>query len=200
MSDDKLSEKMIKLLTNFFKKTDFFEKIQKSVNKTSSIVIGIGIFSTICLGSNLIFFYKINKKINDKINNNDNKYNLLNTSMDHILFKIQCLEYITENNYFKDTILFSKKYVHKNIQTEIPDDSKNNENNNSNESLNYMFKIPEETVNEIAKSLVDNNNKMYLDDYDELSNECYDMIPCNNVKKLIPNKSLGDNIVESYYS
>lgn len=187
MSDDKLSEKMIKSLSSFLKKTEIFEKFKKTVDKTYIVCFGIGIFSSISLFTTLISYYKINKKIHDTNNR-------INERIHNLCYEIQYLEYITENNYLKDTILFSKKYVDSETQTEELKVTENiNAKSESNESLSSAFKMNEDTVNEIAKSII-NHDTIVNDDYDELSNECYDMIPCNNIKKHTSQKSFGFNI------
>lgn len=194
MSDDKLSEKMVKSLSSFLKKTEIFEKFKKTADKTYIICFGIGIFSSISLLTTLISYYKINKKIHDTNNH-------INQKIHNLFYEIQYLEYITENNYFKDTILFSKKYTHCETQTDTLKESENiNTKTESNESLSGAFKMNEDTVNEIAKSIINHDTIIANDDYDELSNECYDMIPCNNIKKHLPQKSFGFNIFDSYYT
>jgi hypothetical protein len=190
MADDKLIENFAHTLTNFFKNTELFDKFNKFTDKTSNGLIIVGVFSSICLGVTLLTYSKL-----DNIKN-DNKCLMselksMKVLTDQIIFKLHDYTLNVNTRILKDTCEME-------TQTDGIDGKLNGESNSC-ESLNGNFKINEDVVNEIASSII-NNNSVLIDNYDELANECYDMIPCSNAKKILPNKSFSYNIFSNYYT
>lgn len=190
MTDDKIMEKFAHTLTNFFKKTEIFHKFKKFTDKTSNGLIIVGIFSSISLCITLLSYSKV-----DNIKN-DNKYLLyelksMNLLTQQLIFKLHDYSLNINTRFLKETC---------EMETQTDDiDEKLNSESTSCESLSSNFKINEDVVNEITSSII-NNHSILEENYDELANECYDMIPCNNIKKILPNKSFSYNIFNNYYT
>jgi GTPase involved in cell partitioning and DNA repair len=173
MSDTNLSEKISDSILNFFKKTTVLEKIDKFEFYIKSIVFMSSIYLTGNMLCNYIMLQnqsKYNNNISSEVNCIKNiKIKMLYDNIIVLHNKIDALEvkltnlietqqYTLNKIYISSTFLENPKQ--QNIKNDLP---------NLVTSIEEHDKIEEHNKNE--------------EDYCEISNECYDNIPLNNLKK-----------------
>ena len=195
MTDSILTDKISETITNVFKKTKVFEKIEKMEFLVGTFVIIssiIGLTNVYFNYSNLNKVNKITKIFLDKeenicktidINHSvsikffENKINELEEKLSLILENQHKL--LIEMNEIKNLPILtigkadtlSKSTSVSSLLFESPDNDNDNDNdNNNNNNNNFYFQ---------QNNLEQDNNELL----DELMDECYDSIPLSNIKK-----------------
>ena len=177
MSEINLSDKIAESITTVIKKTKTYEKTLFIGN----IMIGVGIFCIIntvfssfnylslnhIISNKYNFFYHIKKELNFI----HNKLNTLNKILDKIVENNAILEIPSNKMHISTSMSDFDEYLRNNI------DNKDN--------------ILKEYDNILENNILENNilENNILED-DELLNECYDVLPCNNTKKVIGMKNI----------
>jgi len=149
-------------------------KIDKNDNKLSSLILKL---TTIC--ENILIS---NEKIVKLLQENDNNINNIDKKKEH------------------ETPLFYLNDIISNSSVNI-DLQNNNENENEKDDIHKKILSNTEIISNIENRIIDNSNnkddnndnnhdsnnmnKSYYENYDELLDDCYDSIPCNNTKKAI---------------
>jgi len=157
--NDEINENLALII----KKTNLFEKISELKNITCGFIFFSGFATTFIL---INVFY--------------NSY-LSYTQLNDLKYKIRNIE--SMNNILSHNL--------KDIQTSFDD-----KNNNLNKKIDILIESNNSLI-EINKSIMETNLKQHIclnetinrkkliaeNSDDELLNECYDNIPCNNIKK-----------------
>jgi hypothetical protein len=165
MNESNFHEKITEIFLNIMKKTNIVE----SISKLKKLTIGFIFFSSIASVSLFYQSFLISNKNNlilDEINKNKNclekRCQYFNLKLDLILEK---------NNELIDLLKMNNKYLTNFIKDFCKD---------KNLSLHSNLSIPDIDLE------IDNekNNINKNEDY-ELLNECFDNIPCNNLKKAV---------------
>lgn len=182
MSDSNLTDKISETITNVFKKTEVFEKIEKIQFYIGSFIVVSSIIGLTSIYINCYNTDKI-KHLEDKIKVTENilKYNIeVNRKQNQIIYNklIEQLKNEVETsskliNIIKETQPFKPEMISAStsissfspLKIVIPPQNEDWINQN------------DDWVNHIIDKK-DNSN-----DDDELINECYDSIPLNNLKK-----------------
>ena len=176
MSDSNITEKLSETLTNAFKKTEVFEKMEKIQFYFSSFVIISSIIGLTSIYINYCNLDKI-KNLEDKINGSENvlKYNIeINRKQNQIIYNKLI-------DQLKNEVKVSSKLI----------DEINKLHNSRPEVVSATTSMS--SFSPLKIILPDekddwNNHIVYQQDIkeiqdNELLNECYDSIPMNNIKK-----------------
>jgi len=153
-------------------------KIDKNDNKLSSLILKL---TTIC--ENILIS---NEKIVKLLQENDNNINNIDKKKEH------------ETPLFYLNDIISNSSVNIDLQN---NNENNNENENEKDDIHKKILSNTEIISNIENRIIDNSNnkddnndnnhdsnnmnKSYYENYDELLDDCYDSIPCNNTKKAI---------------
>lgn len=169
MSDSNLTDKISETITNVFKKTQVFEKMEKIQFYVNSFVI---ISSVVGLTSIYINYYHLDKikRLEEKIQGSENvlKYNIeINRKQFQIVYN-KLIEQL------KNEVELTSKLFNQLKETQIykPEMISASTSISSFSPVKIILPIENDDWN--------NNNIM---EDDELMNECYDSIPLNNLKK-----------------
>lgn len=191
MSQTNLSDKISETITNVFKKTQLFEKIEKMEFYIRTFVV---ISSIISLSSIYINYYNTDKikRLEEKIQGSENiiKYNIeINRKQNEIIYNklieevkneleksSKLINIINEKQNFKPEMLSVTTSI-SSLSLEIDYLIKDNNENNDH--------LDDDNDNNENNDDLDYDDLDYDDDDDELINECYDAIPLNNLKKNI---------------
>jgi hypothetical protein len=163
MSEINLSDKIAESITTVIKKTKTYEKTLFIGN----IMIGVGIFCII----NTVFSSFNYLSLNHIISNKYNFFYHIKKELNFIHNKLNTLNKILD------------KIVENNAILEIPSNKMHISTSMS--DFDEYLKNNEVEVKEYD-NILENN---ILED-DELLNECYDVLPCNNTKKVIGMKNI----------
>jgi hypothetical protein len=164
MNENNFHDKISEILYNVIKKTNIFEKI----NEVKKITIGFIFFTSITSTTLLIKSYYDSYKNNIICNELKNKNIFFQKKIYELVYKFDKI--IEKNNEIIKLLnnndnIFLKDY----LNTEKTLNIKSN--------LSNVDIVIDCTLNE-QNEHNENNNEDY-----ELLNECYDNIPCNNLKK-----------------
>lgn len=176
MSDSNLTDKISETITNVFKKTKIFEKMEKIQFYIGSFVIISSIISATSIYINYCNLDKI-KRLEEKIQGSEKvlKYNIeinrkqfqivYNKLIDELKHEVEIssklIDRIKEMQYFKPEMISASTSLRSFSPLKIIIPPENDDWNN------HII------MQEDIKQMEDN----------ELLNECYDSIPMNNIKK-----------------
>ena len=200
MNEQDLTEKITKSISQFFYKTNLYSKARITTGAMCSIAFFCGV--NICL--TILLNYKLDKSkkennnlLNDTIEKTDaiffKKNEQLIQSYNHKLDSLYTT-IISDNLIIKDQI----KIIHNKVNILLDCQNKVSISDLSilTDDTQFVTKTKqlEKTNNHSDYSLNEytSTNKIISEDdesydADELLNECYDSIPCNNNKKIINN-------------
>lgn len=182
MSDTNLTDKITETITNVFKKTQVFEKIENIKFYINSFVIVSSIIGLTSIYINYCNLDRI-KILEEEIKGTENvlKYNIEINRKQYQLVYNKLIEQL------KNEVQISRKFLDqiREIQYSKPEMISASTSISSFSPLKIVLPPENEDwinqnsdwINHIIDNK-DNNN-----DYDELINECYDSIPLNNLKK-----------------
>ena len=165
MSDSNLVDKISEAFSNTIKKTNVFEKILEVKQMFSGLII----FTTIT-GVTLLVYQAYNncaiESIIDRTYSIENRVHFLDKKIDKLMETNKKLcEIIIQNNKLSNKFIENQLlYICKVNNTEV-ENFKNNETNN---------------IEDDIKNIIEDNTN-----YDEIINDCYDVLPCNNTKNVI---------------
>jgi len=157
MSTDN-NENISKMINTFMQKTNFVNRFQIFTKRTHYILLGISVF-TACYTT---FSFYIHKNIIKLERNMDNLKNYIRYD-------------INDTREKHNEILEKIEKIISNIEEQ---DEKLDEYKNA-------IYVQNASSLSDASTQTDEEHKTYQDDihHNELDNECYDIIPCNNIKK-----------------
>lgn len=172
MSDSNLTDKVSETITNVFKKTEVFEKMEKIQFYFGSFVIISSIIGITSIYMNYCNSNKI-ERLKEQIKGSENvlKYNIkINRKQNQIIYNKLI-------NEIKNELEFTSKLLNELKESKLykPEMISATTSISSFSPLKIMIPTENDDLNlqEDIKDLEDN----------ELMNECYDSIPLNNVKK-----------------
>jgi hypothetical protein len=165
---------------------NFIDNILNEINSGLNVtVVGLCVFSSLSFVLNMIIILDIDKlkKENNKIKNLNYEIKQQN---EKILLKLSLLNDTIFNNH---KLISCDVNLQRSNMLEIIDKTdfliyclkKLNKNN----KIDKQLEVKENTNNEESKNKKKSNNKE--NDDNELLNECYDIIPCNNINKITGN-------------
>ena len=170
MTDTFIHDKMYEIFDSVIKKTHIFDKITELKKLNHGFIFFSTITSTFLILNSLYINYNLNIKYSklknkaEEINVIHNKLNEMIEINKNIILLVKENQNLIQNNLNKEN-LYS-------INSTISSGSLYYNNNfNSSETINQTFNEENE----------ENNTK---NSDDELLSECYDNIPCNNIKKV----------------
>ena len=165
MSESNLVDTISEAFSNAIKKTNIFEKFIEIKRISFSFIVIVSI-----TGATLLFYEVYNsygiEKIVMKTVSIENRVSFLNKKIDKL---------IETNTKLNGIIILNNKLLNKYIENQllyICDSNNIKIENFKNSDIN--------TIEEDIKNIIEDNTN-----YDEVLNECYDNIACNNSKKNI---------------
>ena len=171
MTDTFLNDKINEVIDSVIKKNNIFDKILEFKKLNSGFIFFSTITSTFLILNSLYINYKLNIKycnLKNKIEEIDIMHNKINDIIEinkSIIILVKENQNLIQNNLnnLNNVNLYS-------INSTLSSGSLYYNNSfNSNETIN-------ETINQTSNE--------DINDDDELISECYDNIPCNNIKKV----------------
>jgi S-adenosylmethionine:tRNA-ribosyltransferase-isomerase (queuine synthetase) len=178
MTESNLTDKIYEAITNVFKKTQVFEKIENIKFYINSFVIISSFIGLTSIYINYSNICKI-KKLEDKIKGTENvlKYNIeINRKQYQIVYN----KLIEQIEQIKNELEFSAKLLDKINENQILKPEMISASTSISSFSPLKIILPPENddwINHIIDKKDNNNND------GELINECYDSIPLNNLKK-----------------
>ena len=169
MSETNLVEKFSEVFTNAIKNANIFEKFLEIKRMSSCLII----FTSIS-GVTLLFYAGYNSAAIENIDirnrSIENRLHLLDKKIDKLIEinKIFSQILIKNNNLLNKSIENQLLYICKENNSEV-ENFKNNGTNEGNVN----------NIEDDIKNIIEDTTN-----YDEVINECYDNIPCNNSKKI----------------
>ena len=172
---------------------NFIDNILSEINSGLNVTaVGLCVFSSLSFVLNMIIILDINKlkKENNKIKNLNYEIKQQNEKTkqqnEKILLKLSLLNDTIFNNH---KLISDDVNLQRSNMLEIIDKTdfliyclkKLNKNN----KIDKQLEVKENTNNEECNNKKKSNNKE--NDDNELLNECYDIIPCNNINKITGN-------------
>lgn len=183
MSESNLTDKITESITNIFKKTEVFEKMENMKFYINSFIIISSIIGVTSIYINYCNIDKI-KKLEYKIENSEKvlKYNIKINRKQYQLVYNKLIEQI------KNEVQISRKFLDqiREIQYSKPEMISASTSISSFSPLKIV--IPpenEDWINQNNNWINDVDDEKDNNNDDELINECYDYIPLNNLKKNI---------------
>lgn len=173
MTDSYLHDKMFEVFDSVIKKTNIFDKILELKKLNNGFIFFSTITSTFLLLNSLYINYILNIEycnLKSKIEEIDIIHNKIN---DIIEINKSMMILVKENQNLIQSNL-NKVHLYSINSTLSSGSLYYNNSFNSGESINQISNEEIEKTEEV-------NNK---NDDDELLSECYDNIPCNNIKKV----------------
>lgn len=167
MTDSNLDEKLSETFLYVLKKINVFEKIAELKNLTRVFVFFTTITTASLVVNTIYHNYKINMKYIEIKNKMAELEHIQNTKIESILNTNSVIQYKIEilDNKINCLLDFNENKLH-NV----------NDINPSNDNLKLSLIHPN-TITNICANNINNED-------DELLSECYDNIPCNNIKKV----------------
>ena len=163
-----LNEQISEAFTTVIKKANIFEKISELKNSVRGLIFFSGLATSVIF---INVFSNLRCKIQDIETMNNMYFQKINENQNNFENTIDKL-----NNKMDDLI-----EVNKALMNELSSKIDRNETNEKETNIN------EPNINENIRNKTNKTNKtintLSGDDDDELLNECYDNIPCNNIKK-----------------
>ena len=164
---------------------NFIDNILCEINSGLNVTaVGLCVFSSLSFVLNMIIILDINKlkKENNKIKNLNYEIKQQNEKT-----KQQNEKMLLKLSLLNDTIFNNKRIILNDIYFQLSNlfeiidkiDYLTNE-----KKTNEKNKICEEKNIITYDKILENENKNKNDDDDELLNECYDIMPCNNISKI----------------
>ena len=174
MTDSYLNDKMFDIFDSVIKKTHIFDKILELKKLNNGFIFFSTITSTFLILNSLYINYTLNVEycnLKSKIGEIDIMHNKINNMVEmnkNMMILVKENQNLIQSNLNKVN-LYS-------INSSLSSGSLYNNNNfNSSQSINQISNEETKETEEI--------NKKNNDDH-ELLSECYDNIPCNNIKKV----------------
>jgi hypothetical protein len=197
---EKISENIIEIL----KKSSFYDKISRLTNKANKTIYGVGGFCLIVTFFTVINYNKTKNTIQfiEKHISNISECSYDKNKNDEIIsYRIDNIEKnvdiisndISEINFQLKNLLEKFVYIHMQpkrlIETSTSTDSLDFLTLENSCRENFQDKsIQTEEIDNTKKEEIFTDCKNIIDDeYNDIMNECYDIIPCNNVKKYVNN-------------
>lgn len=189
MSVNNVPDKITDTITNVFKKLEVFENIGFYINSFLTVTIIFGITSISINAFTIINLDSLKKLIQEnentlkchiEINRKRNLIEQCSLKTEILLLNNQ-LSLLLENQ--KKIILRLEEIQISNIEEKRISISVSNFDNSSNSTETDAFmpiKFPVMIDDALINNYIDENKDH---EYDELTNECYDSIPLNNIKK-----------------
>jgi hypothetical protein len=179
MSETNITEKITNSISDVFKKTKIFEKIQRFEFYIGSFVFISSIIGITGIGINYYNNDLINKKL-DKLYNNKELNEIKELKELNVIKELNEIKEILNENKNKVTEIRNEYIILFERQQKILEEILNincYRENNSRESI-----LPDE--------IPINNTELISEPDDELIDECYDSIPLSNAKKVPSIKNL----------
>ena len=187
-SNANLTEKISETLTNVFKKTKLFEKIDKIEIYISSFFI---VSSIISLTSIYMNYYNIDriKWLANKIEGSENKlkYNIEINRQQNLLYYNKLIKNVKNNtellNNTQDKIIQKIdefEFLLQNSKKELISESTSMSDFTSIKSVKLVKSV--DSIDGWRENIIQEDDVKEMED-NELLNECYDSIPLNNIKK-----------------
>jgi hypothetical protein len=158
MSETNITDSITNALTNVIKKGRFFEKKEKYKKIIFCFIFFTTVVNTFLLTTNMYNSY-ILVRIKKYIKN------------------LKCIENLNnENTLLREEIICLRRQINNNFD--------NIEIKNTNKSIKEASTFITEIVDDLIDDLINKSNDNLDEEYrNDLIDECYDNIPCNNVKK-----------------
>jgi len=164
MSESNMVDKISEAFSNTIKKTNIFEKFVEIKQICSSLLI----FTTIT-GATLLFY---NEYCRCGIESIENKSSCI--EYDIVILKKKMEKIIETNKIFYQILIKNNNLLNKSIENQLLYICKLNNSEVENFKNNELNGIE----NDIKNIIEDSTN------YDEIINDCYDNMPCNNTNKV----------------
>lgn len=183
MTDSFLNDKMFEIFDSVIKKTHIFDKILELKKLNNGFIFFSTITSTFLILNSLYINYTLNVEycnLKSKIEEIDIIHNKIN---DIVEINKGTMLLVKENQNLIQTN-FKKVNLYSINSTLSSGSLYNNNNFNSNETINQTYFEENMENKETKKTEEAEKNIKKNNDDDELLSECYDNIPCNNIKKV----------------
>lgn len=161
------NENMGKLLSNFIQKTNLIAKFQIFTKRTHAILFGISVF-TACYTTFSFFMHKNMEKLNETVK---------------ILKYLITYDISDKREKNKDIFRKIESIIDKIEEHDEKLDEYKNVLLNCTHFIEKKFLVQNDLVQNTSNDASTQTEPFTINQHDELDNECYDIIPCSNIKK-----------------